>query len=261
MFIRKNCIVLYGEQIKLYFTHKNLFNGKVNIEKKEVIHNIDDFINFSDTLKINNFYIIYEGEEFYIKFSKLPKVRKEKLDALVANELLLIFKNIEELAYSYRIINMHKGYFDVMIACIKTDKFNLFNSLKKSKNYKKVKGVFLIQLYYLKVLKQIINKNKSIIILNFNTIIYIVTCYNEILLCNTIIRGYEKNEDELLKRLNDVIIRAEEFGKELENCDLVKNIYFINITWNNIKQKLKAKYNCEDLGFIDIEDIIRKTSH
>jgi hypothetical protein len=148
-----------------------------------------------------------------------------------------------------------------MIACIKTDKFNLFNSLKKSKNYKKVKGVFLIQLYYLKVLEQVIDKNKSIIILNFNTIIYIVTCYNEILLCNTIIRGHEKNEDELLKRLNDVIIRAEEFGKELENCYLVKNIYFINITWSNIKQKLKTKYNCEDLGFIDIEDIIRKTSH
>ncbi|MEK6264636.1 MAG: hypothetical protein N2B06_07710 [Clostridium sp.] len=64
-------------------------------------HNMEDF---EAHIKNKNLYILVEGETVYIKMITLPLVRKHLITDMIKNELRYYYKDIEHIAFTYKII-------------------------------------------------------------------------------------------------------------------------------------------------------------
>jgi hypothetical protein len=206
-----------------------------------------------EELNQHDIYMIYEGEEFYIKYIKLPKVKHYYVDTIIKNELTYIFKDITTFTYTYEAFRKDRKYIDILVFCINSEKNIVFNSIEQSC---RVKGIFLIQLSYFQYIRKIANCTKSIIILEYNNILYFLSVFNDKIVANTIIKNFGGDYEDFIAKFQYIFARTEEMETELRFFKSGLNIYFSNFKYEDIIGAMSNNYVCRNLGNIDFEKLL-----
>lgn len=215
--------------------------------------NIQSTDKIKEELYQDNIYMLYEGEEFYIKYIKLPKVRHYYIDTIIKNELTYIFKDITPFTYTYEIFRKDKKYIDILVFCINSEKNIIFNSIEQSC---RVKGIFLIQLSYFQYIRKTTNCIKCIIILEYNNILYFLSVFNDRIIANTIIKNFSGGYEEFITKFQYILARTSEMETELRFFKSGLNIYFSNFNYKDIIEAMCNNYVCRNLGNIDFEKLL-----
>lgn len=100
-------------------------------------HNMEGF---EAHIKNKNLYILVEGETIYIKMITLPLVRKHLIVDMIKNELRYYYKDIEHIAFTYKIIKQDKFNMEILVFCLKENNLDVLkNSINNNISLKKVK--------------------------------------------------------------------------------------------------------------------------
>ncbi|MBI6873056.1 hypothetical protein [Clostridium aciditolerans] len=208
------------------------YNG-INIKAK----NIDDIkIDF----KNKNLFIIVDGEEIYVKFMTFPKVKKEKLHAIIKGELQYRFKNIDNIMFTYQIIKDNGSSLDVIVFLLNWSKSNLIK--KCTERGGKIKGIFPIQFCILNNYKNRIKDKNYILIFIHENILYLLACTDNKMIANSVIKTFAENSfiDELKKFQVKCSISQEH--------DQFNKIFFLNFPYKTLIKDVEKQYSCIDLG-------------
>jgi hypothetical protein len=69
-------------------------------------------------------------------------------------------------------------------------------------------------------------------------------------------KEFNGDTDELLEKIEYVLVRAKEFEKEIKMCSENYIINTLNVGDENIISALSNKYICADLGYINLDKMI-----
>lgn len=193
-------------------------------------------------IKNKNVNFLISGERIFIKLIKVPKVKKKYLNKIVNSEMKYYFKDMNNLIYSYTTYKEHENYLDVAVFCINWTYMDVFNKLKENKN--NIKGVWAVQLCFLVYFASKIKKDDFLFVFEYNEDLYMLICKNKVMIENEILHQYKALEEH---KVIDYI------DKNLQN----HYIYFANMQDKSIIDKLNCKYNCEDLGILSRENLVK----
>lgn len=252
MKFKRNVVIEVSENNMTYSEYSNSLLNKLKriVNKTKKNYELRTLKDFKVDIKGKNLYVIVEGEEVYIKKFILPKVKESLIRNLVKDELSAIFINIEDIVFTYNIVEKHENSIEVIVFCLNSDRIDKLREVVH-KNSKLV-NVNLIQFYFLSYFKSKINAKIYIFILKHNKDIYFMACKNNIVIANNIIKNYYDEE---------VTNSIREFIKNSFNLIKPNNfekIYFSNIVDKELIKNVALSYECEDFGYIDKEQVIIK---
>jgi hypothetical protein len=250
MFNNNMVMIISNSEIKLYAIDIKRLSKKHKDAKLLLNCSIYDYDKIKSFIKGKKLTIVNEGEELFIRLLKLPKI-KNGIDSMVKNEIMYIFKEIDELMYAYTIIAKSKQYINIVAYCINggENKFNDFAKFSCS-----LRGVYLIQLCILEyIFKQIMASN-FIIIVNYNNNIYILACIKKVVIADSIIKGYKGEFDSIKEKLDIINLKTNEIMEELFLQGNKKNLYLLNF-YDEKVETLKPEYNCINMGNIDLDKV------
>ncbi len=231
-----NDSLTYKEILKKSFIDRIIALKKydeINIKAKD----IDDIrIDF----KNKNLFIIVDGEEIYVKFMTFPKVKKEKLHAIIKGELQYRFKNIDNIMFTYQIVKDNGSSLDVIVFCLNWSKSNLIK--KCTERGGKIKGIFPIQFCIFNNYKNRIKDKNYILIFIHENILYLLACVDNKMIANSVIKTFTENSfiDELKKFQVKCSISQEH--------DQFNKIFFLNFPYKTLIKDAEGLYSCIDLG-------------
>lgn len=242
-----------NRSVKIYDI--NILSNSRNTRLKHNIPNIYDITDIGDIksfIKGKRLIAIYEGEEVYIRFLKLPHVRKGAIDNLINHELNFIFKNIDDISYTYEILRRTKKEMELMVFCINTDKNRM---LEKYFNRNIIRGVFLIQSFFISYIFSQIENDTFICTFIYGSHLYIAGCLKGKTFFNNIIRNFDGN---LITFTGKLQIAQDKFSQtEIKYTETrCITIYFLNFDYKSVFEETSKKYNCISLGKIDEKDLI-----
>lgn len=203
--------------------------------------NIDDIkIDFHS----RNVFIIVQGEQIYVKLIEIPKVNKRKLNSIIKAELKYHFKNIDidSIMFTYDVFKDNGKSLEIIVFCLNWDKDNIIEKcVEKGAN---IKGVYPIQFCILNNYKKLIKEREYILTFLYDNKLYFLACIDGKILANSVIQDFDKDNFE------------EIMDKFKEKCEVtgvirnLKNVFLLNLPYQDIVQTLSKKYNCNDLGTI-----------
>lgn len=227
MINRKFFIELDGENI----SYRNKNGEKINCSSME-------FNNARIDMKNKNLYIIVHGEEVYIKLIKLPKIGKDKLYLMIRQELIYIFKSIDNIVFNYDVYRDNGANLEVMVFCLNWNKNNL---LKRCINSgAKLKGIFPVQFYMLYILKNKIKSNNYIVIFSYKYVVYFVKCKDSKVIASSMIRNF--SIDKFRQQLSEFILKSD-YIEQIDKPD----IFFVNFPYEDLIKEFSYTYKCKDL--------------
>lgn len=201
-----------------------------------------------DDIKIDfarrNIFIIVQGEQIYVKLIEIPKVSKRKLYSIVKAELKYHFKNIDvdSIMFTYDVFKDNGKSLEIIVFCLNWDKGNIIEKcVEKGAN---IKGVYPIQFCILNNYKKLIKEHEYILAFLYDSKLYLLACIDGKVLVNSVVRDFNKDNFE------------ENVDKFKEKCEVtgviknLKNIFLLNLPYQDIIRTLSKKYNCNDLGTI-----------
>ena len=127
---------------------KNIILNSVNKIAKENIYykDINNINDFRIDIKNKNLYVLVEGETVYIKMVTLPLVKKYQINDMNKNELRYYYKNIDHIAFTYKLIKEDKLNMEILVFCLRGNNLDILeNSIDNNDNLKNVK---LIQICF-----------------------------------------------------------------------------------------------------------------
>ncbi|WP_368487843.1 hypothetical protein [Clostridium sp. BJN0013] len=234
---RKN--IIYREICK-----KNFFINLFSRSKKKII-----FSNKLQDIKVNlknkKLYILVHGEEIYITYMDLPKMKSENLYRVVKNELESRFKNIDNIMFSYEIVKRGKHSLGLIVFCMNWSNMNIAKVCNdKGGN---IKEIMPIQFYVWSTYKNKLGKENYIFTLIKEDTLYLMACEGDKIIFNNVFKN---------------IIVKEEFLGVLEQFKFKLNILvpkikfstivFVDFLYKDIIETLCKSYTCKDLGNFSI---------
>lgn len=146
-----------------------------------------DALNIKDHeigIRGKNLYILVEGETVYIKMITLPLVKKHLINDLIKNELRYYYKDIEHIAFTYKLIKKDKFSMEILVFCLKGNSLAILeNCLDNNINLKKVNLIqFSIKNYYANK----ISEKNYILVFYYNHNLYILISQNDVIVANAI---------------------------------------------------------------------------
>lgn len=237
-----------------------------NLKYKEVVGKslIDKFMKLKKCEKYNfkvekledikidfankNLFIVIDGEEVYVKFMMLPKVKKEKLQEIIKSELEYRFKNIDSIMFTYQIIKDNTLTLEVVVFCLNLKELDLIE--KCIKRGGKVKGIYPIQFCIWDSYKKVIKDSKYILIFIYENVLYFLACFNNKIIANSVIKVF--TEKSFMEELDKFQVKC----RTSEVCEDFSKIFFLNFLNKNIISNTEKIYKCIDLGNIN-EDTIK----
>lgn len=230
MINRKFFIELDGENI--FYTNEN---------GEKVKYRYVEFNKAKVNMKNKNLYIIVHGEEVYIRIIKIPKVKNDKLYFMIRQELIYIFKSIDNILFNYNVCSDNGTNLEVVVFCLNWNKNNL---LKKCINSgAKLKAIFPVQFYALDIMKNKIKSNNYIFVFSYNYTIYFIKCKNSEVIDNSMIKNFSIHKFH--EQLNEFIIKSD----YIEQID-IPDVFFLNFPYKDLIKELSYTYRCKDLkGF------------
>jgi|GEM_PF-1060533 len=203
-----------------FFKH-NFLNRTINITKGDTYykdrHNIKDF---KIDIKNKNLYILVEGETVYIKMVTLPIVKKYLINDMIKNELRYYYKDIDHIAFTYKLIKEDKFNMELLVFCLKGNNLDILeNSIENNINLKKVN---LIQFCFNNYYSNKINVKNYILVIYYNFNLYFLICSNNEIVANNIVNIHEEPQFEFSHLMNDFLEQYNDYAKQSEK------IYYAN---------------------------------
>jgi hypothetical protein len=208
---------------------KSIMLNKVNdfFEKNTYYKETENIKEFQIDIKNKNLYVLVEGETVYIKIITLPVVKKHQINDLIKNELRYYYKEIDHIAFTYKLIKEDKFNMEVLVFCLKGNNLDILkNSID---NNIKLKRVNLIQFCFKNYYSNRIHEKNYVFVFYYSFNLYFLICHNGEIMVNNILSTTET----LSFKFSDVM--NEFLEKYNENAKLCKKIYYANIGQLNIK--------------------------
>jgi hypothetical protein len=241
-----------SNNIKVYKCEASF--GKFTRVSKGGWCNIHSTDKIKEKLEQDNIYIIYEGEEFYVKYIRLPRAKNYYVDNVIQNELTYIFKDITTLTYTYEVFRRDKKYIDILVFCINSEKNIVFNSIEQKC---RIKGIFLIQLSFFQYIRKLINCTKCIIIIEHDNILYLLSVFDGKIIANTTLKNFSGDIEDFMNKFQYVFTRTTEMEMELRFFKSGLDIYFSNFKHKDIIERISNDYVCRNLGNISLDKLLR----
>lgn len=246
----KNGILEIRDQCLSY---RNLIR-KGLIDKLKIKNNIyrDEIRGkYLEEIKVNltnkNLFLVIHGEEVYVKYMTLPKVKKEKLYLLIKDELNYRFKRIDNIMFTYEVFKDNGTSLDVIVYCLNWNKSELIKECVKRGG--EIKGIHPIQFHILNNYRKRIKEKSYIFIFSMESNLYFLGCRDDKIIGNSVCKEYTKAKfiDEL-----------EKF--KIKCCNIkdfvdFHNIFFVDFPHKDLIEELSVEYHCIDLGDIDMDNI------
>lgn len=236
-----------GEKIKELQVHKEKDNKKYIRESF-----IKDLISLKDKIKNKKIYIIVEKEEINIKYMDFPKVKREKLECMLQNELYFLYRSkAKEIYYDYKIHKEDKNDINISVACVICKGLNtVISSINQSS---KVKKITLIQICFINYFKNYIKVSNYIVIFKCDKTVYFVAMSKEKIIANKVVKECSENYDSLKKAYD--FIKNKVISLEIK----VEKIYGANFENSEFEEEIIKKYGAvyTNLGYASYHDIIK----
>ncbi|MGH4050444.1 MAG: hypothetical protein ACREVX_03685 [Clostridium sp.] len=200
-----------------------VLNRVVNMTSKNVYYkeaqNIQDF---RIDIKNKNLYVLVEGEAVYIKMVTLPVVKKYLINDMVKNELKYYYKDIKNIAFTYKLIKQDKSNMEILVFCLKGNNLDILeNSITNNVNLKKVN---LIQFCFKNYYASKISVKNYIFVFYYNHNLYFLICCNNEIRANNIIKVRELPLIKFSRVMNEFLELYNDYAK------LCEEIYYANIS-------------------------------
>lgn len=153
-----------------------------------------------DEIKKNNHHkkvFIISGEEIYIKYLNLPRVKNDILEKLVKDELESYYRGREDIIFSYIVLNKNQKNLDLIVFYINSRKLRNIEIA----NIYNIKGIYLIQFIYLRYVNKIVSFSNYILAFMYEKNLYLIYCKNGVLRSNLFQKEFKNTELELKKSI------------------------------------------------------------
>ena len=244
-FRRNMFLEVSGQRISGIEFSKNIILNRVkNIAYGNAYCN--DVTNISDFeihIKNKNLYVLVEAERVYIKVMTIPIVKKYLINDMVKNELRYYYKDIEHIAFTYKLIKKDKFNMEVLVFCLKGDKLNILkNCFDNNTNLKKIN---LIQFCFKNYYCNKINEKNYILVFYYNYNMYFLICHNDEIVANNIISDKELLLFKFSNVMNEFLEQYNDYAK------LCRKIYYANI-----KQLKNEEVNICEFNYLALPQVI-----
>lgn len=221
---------------------KSIVLNKVNdfYEKNLYYKEIENIKDFQIDIKNKNLYVLVEGETVYIKMITLPWVKKYQINDMIKNELRYYYKEIDHIAFTYKLIKEDKFNMEILVFCLKGNNLDILeNSIDNNINLKKVN---LIQFSFKNYYSNKMHEKNYIFAFYYNFNLYFLICHNDEITVNNILSVKETLPFKFSDVMNEFLERYN------ENAKLCKKIYYANIG-----QLSTENFNSEILSIQELE--------
>ena len=208
---------------------KSIILNKVNdfFHKNTYYEETKNIRDFQIDIKNKNLYVLVEGETVYIKIITLPVVKKHQINDMIKNELRYYYKEIDHIAFTYKLIKEDKFNIEVLVFCLKGSNLDILkNSID---NNIKLKRVSLIQFCFKNYYSNKIHEKNYIFVFYYSFNLYFLICHNGEIMVNNIISITEPLPFSFSEIMNEFL------EKYNDNAKLCKKIYYANIEQLDIK--------------------------
>lgn len=209
---------------------KNIILNTVNKIAKENIYYKDsnNIKDFQIDIKNKNLYVLVEGETVYIKMVTLPLVKKYLINDMIKNELRYYYKDIEHIAFTYKLIKEDKFNMEILVFCLRGNNLDILeNSIDNNINLKKVN---LIQFCFKNYYSNKINEENYILVFYYNCNLYFIICRNDEIVANSILSAKDLLLSSFSCLMNEFLEQYNLYAK------LCKKIYYANVNELNIDE-------------------------
>jgi hypothetical protein len=201
---------------------------------------------FQIHIKNKNLYILVEGETVFIKLITLPVVKKYLINDMIKNELRFYYKDIDHIAFTYKLIKRTKINIEVLVFCLKGSKLDILeNNIHNNINLKKVT---LIQFCFKNYYSNKIHEKNYILIFYYNFNLYFLICYDDEIVANNIVSSKEL---VLLKFSEEMVGFLEKYNEYANQC---KNIYYSNINELNAYKSENDRLNIYEFNYLGLSN-------
>ncbi|MFT5874029.1 MAG: hypothetical protein ACI8WT_002989 [Clostridium sp.] len=211
------------------FSKNRILNRALNIAEGNAYYkDIENIKDFKIDIKNKNLYVLVEGETIYIKLVTLPLVKKYLINDMIKNELRYYYKDIDHIAFTYKLIKEDKTNMEILVFCLKGNNLDILeNSIDNNINLKKVN---LIQFCFKNYYASKIDEKNYILIFYYNCNLYFLICHNNEIVANNIINVNELLLSEFSYIMNEFLEKYNGYAK------LCEKIYYSNIEGLNIDE-------------------------
>jgi hypothetical protein len=252
MKFRKNMFLEVSTQriSGIEFSKHTILNRVVNIAKENSycrdIPNIEDF---KIDIKNKNLYVLVEGEAVYIKKVVLPVVKKYLIYDMIKSELRYYYKNINNIAFTYKLIKKDKFNMEILVFCIKGNSLDILeNSITNNIHLKKVN---LIQFCFKNYYASKINVKNYIFIFYYKCDLYFLICCDNEIVANNIINIKELPSFSFPNVMTEFLELYNDYAK------LCEKIYYSNIKDLDIKEFEYINLPNRILEDVDREELLK----
>lgn len=243
--IKKTGILEISNQFILY---KSLINsgfiGKIRSRKLDRIEiKGKDLKDIKVDFKNKSLFLIVHGEEVYVKYMTLPKVKKEKLNFFIKSELEYRFKKIDNVMFTYEVFKDNGTNLEVIVFCLNWNKSEVIKECVNKGG--EIKGIYPVQFHVLNRYRKKIKEKDYIFIFFSENTLYFLGCCNEKIIGNSLWKDY--NREKFMDELEKFKIKC----CAINNFKDFSSIFFLDFPDKAFIETLSEEYNCTDLGDID----------
>lgn len=235
-----------------YLLYKSLLDkgiiGKIKNRKLEKLEiKGEDLKDIKVDLKNRSLFLVIHGEEVYVKYMTLPKVKKEKIYFLIKSELEYRFKRIDNIMFTYEVFKDNGISLDVIVFCLNWNKPDLLKECVDKGG--EIKGIYPVQFHVLNKYKNKIMEKEYIFVFFMEKNLYFLGCCNDKVIGNTLCKNYDRKK--FMAELEKFQIKC----CGISNFRNFSSIFFLNFPDKALIETLSEEYHCIDLGDIDKECI------
>jgi hypothetical protein len=250
-FFKKNKILELDNKsmtLNIYESNRS-FNKYINDINSSSIYILDnhDQVHSLDIYN-SSLIVLYTGEEAYIKIFTIPKVNLSLLDQCIKSELIYELRNIDEFCFSYDLLKVNKKEMTIIVYCINKNKI-----LQRYAASNSIKSVYLIQFCTLRYYSKKIKEKSYIFILKYNGVVYLLACYLNKIVSNSIIMETELSNVLFHNKLKYIYDSLLAVNLETYDC-LSKTVYISNFENRTIFKEI-CEFNLKDLGILNKKDL------
>ena len=252
MKFRKNMFLEVSAQriSGIEFSKNIILNRAVKIAFENTYYKDNSNIkDFQTDIKNKNLYVLVEGETVYIKMVTLPLVKKYLINDMIKNELRYYYKDIEHIAFTYKLIKEDKFNMEILVFCLKGNKLDILeNSINNNICLKKVN---LIQFCFKNYYANKMHMKNYVFVFYYNYNLYFLICSNDEIVVNNVINTKDLLLFKFSNVMNDFLEQYNDYAK------LCEKIYYSNIEELDIDEFEYLGLNYQILDNLKREELLK----